>query len=141
MCAADALLAGRSEEEAPLILAASKSVVGHSEPASGLVGLLHAQEALPSRQASSIVHLVAINPYVIEAISQRGHGGRIALPRLQAAAVRVARDGVTAHATGVSAFAFQVPATHRASPTRAHVQNSWVPERTFLRGCGREPQP
>jgi acyl transferase domain-containing protein len=87
----------------PLLLASSKSWLGHAEPAAGVVGVLQAVQQLGSRQAAPICHLRALNPLVASALdSARGWS----LPR-QPAGVAAA-EAVAVARCGVSAFAFQV---------------------------------
>ena len=49
---------------APLTMSAMKSCMGHTEPAAGAVGLLHAVLGAGALSARGIVHLKAINPHL-----------------------------------------------------------------------------
>ncbi len=64
------VLCGDSRRAEPLGLAAAKSAVGHSEPASGLVGLLAAQHALRAALQRPVTHLGALSTYVEALLSQ-----------------------------------------------------------------------
>ena len=97
------------ERQLPLVLAASKSWVGHAEPAAGLAGLLFAKHVGQQRHSLALLHLRTVNPYVASALEEASHptpallsrqaGG---LPTLQSAQL----------ATAVSAFAFQGTNAH-----------------------------
>jgi acyl transferase domain-containing protein len=90
---------------APLMVAASKSWLGHAEPAAGVVGMLQAAHQVCGLAAPPIAHLRTLNPLVTSALS--GDGGRgWALPR-QAGGFAAAEAAALARC-GVSAFAFQV---------------------------------
>ena len=65
----------RSRKEQPLALMASKSWVGHAEPAAGMVGVAHATLALGGSLIPGISHLREINSYVIN--SMRVAGGAV----------------------------------------------------------------
>ena len=56
----------------PLALSGSKSWVGHSEPASGMVGFAHAALALGGGLSLGISHLRHLNPYVTNATKVMG---------------------------------------------------------------------
>ena len=56
----------------PLTLMASKSWLGHAEPAAGMVGLAHATAALGHAAALGISHLRELNPYVISSLKVTG---------------------------------------------------------------------
>ncbi|KAI8473972.1 MAG: thiolase-like protein [Monoraphidium minutum] len=93
---------------APLLLSASKSWLGHAEPAAGMVGLLQAARQVSGAEAPPIGHLRTLNPLVASALGDGGaRGGRAwALPR-QAGGVGSPEAAALAR-VGVSAFAFQV---------------------------------
>lgn len=90
---------------APLVLTASKSWMGHSEPAAGFVGMMHAQLGCAQRALLAQLHLRNLNPSVGEAI-RGGRGRGSFLPRQLGSTAGVGGD-VSLRA-GVSAFAFQV---------------------------------
>lgn len=89
----------------PLVLTASKSWMGHSEPAAGFVGMMHAQLGCAQRASLAQLHLRNLNPSVAEAI-RRGRGRGSLLPRQLGGTTSASRD--VALRSGVSAFAFQV---------------------------------
>ena len=111
-----AVLTAAASRQAPLLLMASKSWIGHSEPSAGLVGLTHAQLALAQGVQLPVLHLAAMNPYVT-ALMERQPGSWMA-PRQPAALGMPAADaGSTSAAAdaavvGVSAFAFQGTNAH-----------------------------
>ncbi len=85
-----------------LQLAASKSRVGHSETAAGVLGMLHASFQIEHAAASSITHLRTPNSYVISALGAKGHAS---LPRQAGVGGMVDESR---HIAGISSFAFQV---------------------------------
>ncbi|KAI8473974.1 MAG: thiolase-like protein [Monoraphidium minutum] len=93
---------------APLVLSASKSWLGHAEPAAGMVGLLQAARQVSGAEAPPIGHLRTLNPLVASALGDRGaRGGRVwTLPRQAGGAG--SPEAVALARVGVSAFAFQV---------------------------------
>ena len=80
-------------------LIASKSVLGHSEPSSGIMGVVYLNKVLSSCTSFPMTHLRNMNPYVSGAIPSIGS---VAIPR-QPGPV----SGHGAKAWGISAFAFQ----------------------------------
>jgi acyl transferase domain-containing protein len=110
--AAAALLTGTSGREAPLVLMASKSWIGHAEPAAGAVGLTHAQMAVTRALQPPVLHLGAMNPYVTALMERQP--GSWAVPRQPAAlGALLAGSGSESQAViGVSAFAFQGTNAH-----------------------------
>jgi acyl transferase domain-containing protein len=97
--------------QAPLLLGASKSWLGHAEPAAGVVGVAHAAREMAGRLAPPIAHLRALNPYVSRFLEPAAPGGAphaargFGIGRQQGGA---AAPEAAALARGVSAFAFQV---------------------------------
>lgn len=95
----------------PLALASSKSFLGHSEPAAGVVGMLHAAHMLGHAALPPIAHLVQLNPYVEAAVAVTS--GHWSMPRQSAGLVGLAAaDGTSPEQQalrniGTSAFAFQ----------------------------------
>ncbi len=85
--------------EQPLTLLASKSYMGHAEPAAGVVGLTTAAEVLWQAGVRSVLHLHTLNPYVAAAVGTRA----VHIPRQCSVPVIQAPNT----AFGVSAFAFQ----------------------------------
>lgn len=55
-----------------LTLFASKSWLGHAEPAAGMVGLSHATAALGHTATLAISHLRELNPYVVSSLKTSG---------------------------------------------------------------------
>jgi len=104
----------------PLVLAASKSWLGHSEPAAGMVGMLHAACAISRALAPPNAHLIHVNIYV-EAVLRSCPGGQVqgswSLPR-QHGGLPAAGSAGAGRTSGTSAFAFQVtPAAVVAAPS------------------------
>ena len=97
---------------APLTMSAMKSCMGHTEPAAGAVGLLHAVLGAGALSARGIVHLKAINPHL--ASLTRNATSRavdaMALPRQHLAAAACAAQRPAQR--GVSSFAFQGTNAH-----------------------------
>jgi 3-oxoacyl-(acyl-carrier-protein) synthase len=89
--------------DAPLVLMASKSWMGHAEPGAGVAGLAHAQVALTQGLQLPILHLGGVNHYVEGTMGK--HASDWAAPR-QAAALPAP------NAVGTSAFAFQGTNAH-----------------------------
>lgn len=98
-------------------MAASKSWVGHAEPAAGLAGLLFAHAAATHALALPLMHLRTVNPYVASTLEQQHQAaGRTAvapavLPK-QAGGLPAASPGQPGAAWGISAFAFQGTNAH-----------------------------
>jgi hypothetical protein len=116
-----AFTASHQVRTAPVLMASSKSFLGHAEPSAGIVGLLHASFMLHHHQSPPIAHLRQLNPYVqsvFEAASNAGaataaaRGGLWAIPKQPAGLPSVVAHGPheqqTVLAIGTSAFAFQV---------------------------------
>jgi acyl transferase domain-containing protein len=95
----------------PLALASSKSFLGHSEPAAGIVGMLHATQMLGHAMLPPIAHLVQLNPYVEAAVAVTKR--QWSMPRQTAGLVAVAASAAMSpeqqalRNIGTSAFAFQ----------------------------------
>ena len=100
--AANASFIGGKEREMPLILMASKSWMGHAEPAAGVAGLTHTQVTSATKCVMQIMHLKEMNPYVVSAIgsSECMHAPR---ENLGVSSVTI---------VGTSAFAFQGTNAH-----------------------------
>lgn len=108
--AAAASLFLKNRQEQPLAMMAAKSSIGHSEPAAGVMNMLHACMAQHSLSTLPILHLHSPNPHIISAFDQSAAKGKVHLPR-QATAM-VAAQGVAQIVSGVSAFAFQGTNAH-----------------------------
>ena len=106
--AASLLLENRQKQ--PLAMMAAKSSIGHSEPAAGVMNMLHACAAQQSIATLPILHLHSLNPHITSAFDQSAAKGKLHLPR-QATAM-VAAPGGTQIVSGVSAFAFQGTNAH-----------------------------
>lgn len=59
-------------ETHPLMLMASKSWVGHSEPGAGMVAVAHSTLAISNWATLGITHLRAVNPYVVTSMKVQG---------------------------------------------------------------------
>lgn len=115
--AAAALLGGDAKAQGgqqlqrsqPLTAAASKSWIGHTEAAAGVMGLLHSHAGLGRRSLQALLHLSAPNPYMEAALRPQpaaGPGTCWNLPRQMAGLPAAGTEGRLV--TGVSSFAFQV---------------------------------
>ena len=95
----------------PFALFTSKASLGHAEPAAGVVGLLHAANAVCHSALPPVLHLRTLNPFVLGALEGRGSAvtGMYQLPRQLAPAIRSAEGGSVG---GVSSFAFQGTNAH-----------------------------
>jgi acyl transferase domain-containing protein len=124
MGAAAAVMFSSSQHgrQQPLLAAAGKSWIGHTEAAAGAMGITHALLSLGNRSAQALMHLSAVNPYLEGSLRPQGLSGEAgvwSLPR-QAAGLPCAAGGSSSSsfgrkigsaavlATGVSSFAFQV---------------------------------
>lgn len=93
----------------PLSLVSSKATLGHSEPAAGMIGLIHAMHGLSQHAEQPLLHLRSVNPFVACTLDGwAGSGAHLprqagpkSMPDTMAAAAAVA-------CSGVSSFAFQV---------------------------------
>lgn len=88
----------------PVNFIASKSWVGHGEPAAGLAGILFAKAAMVGHQTLQLPHLRNLNPFVADAV--KGHAFKVHFPR-QAGELLIQQGCV-----GTSAFAFQGTNAH-----------------------------
>lgn len=112
------LLSSKSQQQTrsfPLTIASDKSGIGHTEPAAGMSGLVHAAAAVASQAALPVLHLRALNPYLIGTLEAPGVAGTLSIPRQQRGAV--VGQHPAGSITGISSFAFQVKLT--ASQLRA----------------------
>lgn len=102
----------RDSPGTPLLLQACKASMGHTEPAAGAVGMLHALDAIRTHAAAGILHMRTVNPHV-----QPTSMARMAAPRQPAPFVQASNGGVV----GISAFAFQGTNAHAllCAPTQA----------------------
>ena len=113
----------------PLGLLASKSSVGHGEPAAGMLGMAFATASLQHRAAAPLLHLRSLNPHVQSVLVARlaggaGEGSTAGLVIARVAAP-VSLQTCVPPAYSVSSFAFQVIAdVNKASTTRPPHQHS-----------------
>jgi acyl transferase domain-containing protein/NADPH:quinone reductase-like Zn-dependent oxidoreductase/acyl carrier protein/thioesterase domain-containing protein len=87
------------------VFMASKSWVGHGEPAAGMAGLLLATSGLCQVKTVEQMHLRTLNPYVQSNLADQ----KVSMPRERAPYVLACVDRLR---TGVSAFAFQGTNAH-----------------------------
>lgn len=96
----------------PLGLLASKSSVGHGEPAAGMIGFAFAAASLQHRASAPVLHLRALNPYV-QSVLEGSHTSQahkrpasgVIIPR-SSAPLGLRTDLVPVYS--ISSFAFQV---------------------------------
>ena len=106
----------------PLTLTAAKAMMGHSEPAAGLVGLLTIAAELTHSTAPGLLHLTSLNPYVSSVLNAAGSSGRstgsggglVSVSRQTRGSPLV--SGMQMHG-GVSSFAFQGTNAHAVVST------------------------
>jgi acyl transferase domain-containing protein len=118
MGAAAAVLLGsatRSKQQ-PLTVASDKSGIGHTEPAAGLAGVVHAVLASSCRMALPVLHLRTLNPYLDSTLA--GVSASINIPRQPRGALLSSSTRSSGSSfgdclvTGVSSFAFQGTNAH-----------------------------
>ena len=119
--AVGALRADREDEDEegapqaqPLLLSALKSHSGHTESASGTLGLVRMIDGLRSADhpAAPILHLRTMNQFVVSAARSAAEGGERGLFALRQAAP-AARGAAPPSMTGISAFGFSARAYTR----------------------------
>merc|ERR1712185_267046 len=94
---------GGNARTMPLAVGAAKASVGHSEAASGQVGLARVRQVLEASAGSGNVQLRALNPLVGERLGSRS-ASSFMLPTQGAAATRLA--------CGVSSFGYSGTIAH-----------------------------
>ena len=112
--AAAVLLRKEMHRMSPLQLKAAKSMMGHAEPAAGIVGVTQLALLLGRQGVDPLLHLTSINPYVASALgsaAQHGAAHRAAAPR-QPAPATAADAGASMLLGGISSFAFQGTNAH-----------------------------
>ena len=109
-----------------ITLSASKTYVGHTEPAAGIVGVMAAAATLAVPHAPAMLHLRDMNPHVRVVLSMGGACACLA-PRASSASP-------AAHTTGVSSFAFQGTNAHALVGLRDDVDRAAVGTTRRLRG-------
>lgn len=97
----------------PLTITSDKSGVGHTEPAAGMAGAVHAVMAASMRLALPVLHLRSLNPYLLGTLGSGDVATTISIPRQTRALVLGTTSALgsshgTRSITGVSSFAFQV---------------------------------
>lgn len=95
-----------SSSTIPLSIASDKSGVSHTEPAAGMSGLWHAVAAAAAQVALPVLHLRALNPYLISTLEAPGIPGTLSIPRQQRGMAHGQRNAGSV--SGISSFAFQV---------------------------------
>ena len=96
---------GSGRKNADLDFVASKTWVGHGEPAAGITGILFARQTVMLNLALPILHLRTVNPYVTDALKDASNAVRVAR---QPAVLSQSANSLL----GVSAFAFQGTNAH-----------------------------
>jgi hypothetical protein len=94
----------------PLQMLAAKALVGHSEPAAGLTGVVYAAQQLQQGLAAPLPHLRTLNPYVESAVEGCGAEGHLMMARSRSPLV--AASTAESAVVGVSGFAFQGTNAH-----------------------------
>ena len=102
-----------------LVVSAAKSFVGHTEPASGIVGLIFSANNIQARSFQTILHLQTVNFYLVEVFRQnyssksrsgeKGGSRDLSIFKEHAQASSTTENKV---ARGISAFAFQGTNAH-----------------------------
>lgn len=121
---------------------AAKSTLGHSEPAAGVMNILHACTAFQSSASLPILHLHTLNPHIAATLDQSAARGLAYMPRQTAPAMLQGSSAAVALA-GVSAFAFQgtnahvimqsnSSTAHAAARGMSHRQLPWKMNRHWL---------
>lgn len=107
------LTAAQSSKQAPsLTLLASKSWIGHSEPAAGAVGMAHLCLAFAQQAALPVLHLRNLNPHMHHMLQPGRAADRGShIPRQAGGLPASSLKAGPLHA-GVSAFAFQGTNAH-----------------------------
>ncbi len=131
--------ADRATDDAALRLICVKSVVGHGEVVSGLLGASHALFATAACTRKKIQHLRGLNPYVGDIFSSAGMRANVSASR------QLAPAGAASGAAGVSSFAFQGTNVHtivagslagrvaeRPPPELSRTRHSFLPLRSAL---------
>ena len=110
----------------PLALGAAKGNIGHSEAASGMMGVVRAQQVLAGGRCSGNAHLRLLNPLI--AARLQGLSGRALMPL---PAQRLAE----AAACGASSFGFSGTITHAV--LRASIEGGPPPTHDPTRDVAR----
>jgi acyl transferase domain-containing protein/NADPH:quinone reductase-like Zn-dependent oxidoreductase/acyl carrier protein len=111
--AAAAVFMGQQQvaRQQPLVTTASKSWMGHSEAAAGSMGLIHSHVGLTQLLGQPLMHLSAVNPYLVPTLGEPGSSSNSwVLPRQPGGLAVLGQEA--AAVTGVSSFAFQGTNAH-----------------------------
>lgn len=92
----------------PLKIMASKSWMGHSEPAAGIAGIMHSHVAMASNTSLPILHLKALSNHILD-ILKTSQKPTWHLPRQTGPKPLI---GTQSSITGTSGFAFQGTNSH-----------------------------
>merc|ERR1719399_2438265 len=94
-----------------IVLSAGKTCIGHTEPAAGISGIVHAMTAMSSATVHPLLHLTQVNPHLEGILSgQEQAKSRFMLAR--SAAPRAMSETQSLEGCGVSSFAFQGTNAH-----------------------------
>eukprot|EP00854_Cymbomonas_tetramitiformis_P000816 gene816-1294_t len=117
--AACAALRGKSmdpkDPKQSLSLSASKSFVGHTEPAAGMIGLAHSMQEVCHRVGSGVLHFTALNPHISTLAKTTECGAMLQVlkqPTGLAFSAGIADESSEEFYVGVSSFAFQGTNAH-----------------------------
>ena len=97
-----------------LKLTATKSSLGHAEPAAGSIAIAHVAFMLGNSQSSGIMHLRDVNPLVLGALTTTRRASTL-MPRQSTPSLAVCtmrHSGAWSAIQGVSSFAFQGTNAH-----------------------------
>ena len=105
----------------PLTLSAAKAMMGHSEPAAGVVGLLTLAAELTHSAAPGLLHLTTLNPYVSSVFNAARGSAAGSMSHATVSISRQTRGGPLGSRGlvhgGVSSFAFQGTNAHAVIST------------------------
>lgn len=96
---------GQIRNKAPINLLSSKSSIGHSEPAAGMIGSHFATQTLNHQASMGIVHLRNVNPYVMNALNPSA--SMICKWRIPRQCGPLSHSDLGSRFSSISAFAFQ----------------------------------
>ena len=113
------------ERRSMVRLEASKSWIGHAEPASGIISVVHLMDRFAARRSSGIARLTRVNSYIATA-----NDVRICVHRIRAPTT----DLLSA---GASAFAFQGTNAHVALRFNQGNNRSYITQRLGVENARR----
>jgi hypothetical protein len=102
----------------PLAMEATKSLVGHTETASGAVGLMQLAQTLQSASLLPLVHLRSLNPHVAGLLRMTEAKTALVPQRAPLASAAAMASRLCMISGGVGSFAFQ--GARRAAPRPSH---------------------